>query len=71
MPTTAPRQAGGIDETEPDWFEQVYLRHGRLPLRRPAQPAEIAATVSHLVSSDNTYLTGQRVVVEGGLLITF
>lgn len=61
----------GRDETESEWFRQVYLEHGRLPLRRAAQPAEIAATVSHLVSADNTYLTGQRVVVDGGLLITF
>jgi NAD(P)-dependent dehydrogenase (short-subunit alcohol dehydrogenase family) len=61
----------GADETESEWFRQVYLEHGRLPLRRAAQPAEIAAIVSHLVSADNTYLTGQRVVVDGGLLITF
>ena len=61
----------GRDETESEWFRQVYLEYGKLPLRRAAQPAEIAATVSHLVSADNTYLTGQRVVVDGGLLITF
>lgn len=61
----------GRDEIESEWFRQVYLEHGKLPLRRAAQPAEIAATVSHLVSADNTYLTGQRVVVDGGLLITF
>ena len=61
----------GRDEIESEWFRQVYLEHGRLPLRRAAQPAEIAATVSHLVSAGNTYLTGQRVVVDGGLLSTF
>ncbi len=61
----------GRDEIESEWFRQVYLEHGKLPLRRAAQPAEIAATVSHLVSAGNTYLTGQRVVVDGGLLSTF
>jgi 3-oxoacyl-[acyl-carrier protein] reductase len=61
----------GADELESQWFRQIYLEHGRLPLRRPAEPAEIAATVSHLVSSGNTYLTGQRIVVDGGLLVTF
>ena len=61
----------GRDETESEWFRQIYLEHGRLPLRRAAQPAEIAAAVSHLVSPDNTYLTGQRVVVDGGLIVTF
>jgi NAD(P)-dependent dehydrogenase (short-subunit alcohol dehydrogenase family) len=61
----------GRDETKSEWFRQDYLEHGRLPLRCAAQPAEIAATVSHLVPADNTYLTGQRVVVDGGLLSTF
>jgi NAD(P)-dependent dehydrogenase (short-subunit alcohol dehydrogenase family) len=62
---------GGGDELESEWFRQIYLDHGRLPLRRAAEPAEIAAAVSHLVSPDNTYLTGQRIVVDGGLLVTF
>ena len=61
----------GASELESEWFRQIYLDHGRLPLRRAAEPAEIAAAVSHLVSSDNTYLTGQRIVVDGGLLVTF
>jgi NAD(P)-dependent dehydrogenase (short-subunit alcohol dehydrogenase family) len=61
----------GADELESDWFRQIYLENGRLPLRRAAEPYEIAATVSHLVSTDNTYLTGQRVVIDGGLLVTF
>jgi 3-oxoacyl-[acyl-carrier protein] reductase len=61
----------GVDELESDWFRDIYVSHGKLPLRRAAEPAEIAATVSHLVSAENTYLTGQRVVVDGGLTITF
>jgi NAD(P)-dependent dehydrogenase (short-subunit alcohol dehydrogenase family) len=61
----------GVDELESDWFRDIYVSHGRLPLRRAAEPAEIAATVSHLVSAENTYLTGQRVVVDGGLTVTF
>ena len=61
----------GEDELESDWFRDIYVSHGKLPLRRAAEPAEIAATVSHLVSAENTYLTGQRVVVDGGLTVTF
>lgn len=61
----------GVDELESDWFRDIYVSHGKLPLRRAAEPAEIAATVSHLVSAENTYLTGQRVVVDGGLTVTF
>lgn len=61
----------GESELDSAAFREVYLEHGRLPLRRGAEPPEIAATVSHLVAADNTYLTGQRVVVDGGLTITF
>jgi 3-oxoacyl-[acyl-carrier protein] reductase len=60
----------GQDELESGWFKDIYISHGRLPVRRAAEPAEIAATVSHLVSPQNTYLTGQRVVVDGGLTVT-
>jgi 3-oxoacyl-[acyl-carrier protein] reductase len=61
----------GEDELESDWFRDIYVGAGKLPLRRAAEPAEIAAAVAHLVSSDNTYVTGQRLVVDGGLLATF
>jgi NAD(P)-dependent dehydrogenase (short-subunit alcohol dehydrogenase family) len=61
----------GRDELESDWFRDIYVEGGKLPLRRPAEPAEVAAAVSHLVSADNTYVTGQRLVVDGGLLAAF
>jgi len=37
-----------------------------IPMRRLAQPREIAHAVRFLVSDDNTYLTGQQLVVDGG-----
>ncbi len=61
----------GVDELDSHSFRDIYLGHGRLPLRRAAEPAEVASAVSYLVSKDNTYLTGQRVVVDGGLTVTF
>jgi 3-oxoacyl-[acyl-carrier protein] reductase len=61
----------GHDELESDWFRDVYQTHGKLPLRRWAEPAEIASAVSHLVSTDNTYITGARLLVDGGLAVTF
>jgi 3-oxoacyl-[acyl-carrier protein] reductase len=61
----------GTDELDSRSFRDIYLGYGRLPLRRAAQPAEVASAVSYLVSRDNTYLTGQRVVVDGGLTVTF
>ena len=61
----------GHNELESDWFRDVYQTYGKLPLRRPAAPAEIAAAVAHLVSADNTYITGARLLVDGGLAVTF
>ena len=38
-----------------------------VPLRRLAQPEELAKVAGFLVSEENTYLTGQTIVVDGGL----
>jgi len=62
---------GGRNELESDWFETVYREHRKLPLRRAAEPAEIAAHAAWLCSAENTYLTGQVVTVDGGVTITF
>jgi len=61
----------GVNELESDAFHEVYVEHRRLPLRRAAQPSEIATHAAWLCSSDNTYLTGQVVTVDGGVTITF
>jgi NAD(P)-dependent dehydrogenase (short-subunit alcohol dehydrogenase family) len=37
------------------------------PLRRAAQPEEIASVAASLVSDDATYINGEAVVVDGGL----
>jgi NAD(P)-dependent dehydrogenase (short-subunit alcohol dehydrogenase family) len=61
----------GRNELESDWFRDVYVTHGKLPLRRYAEPEEIARHVAWLSSEENTYLTGQVVTVDGGLTVTF
>jgi NAD(P)-dependent dehydrogenase (short-subunit alcohol dehydrogenase family) len=38
----------------------------RIPMGRLAAPEEIARTVRFLCSEDNTYMTGQNIVVDGG-----
>lgn len=62
---------GGRNELESDWFRDVYVKYGKLPLRRYAEPREIARHVAWLASEENTYLTGQVVTVDGGLTVTF
>ena len=39
------------------------------PVGRLAQPVEIAKAVLWLGSEENTYITGQQIVVDGGLTI--
>lgn len=39
-----------------------------IPLKRVADPIEIANTVKFLISEENTYITGQCIAVDGGLL---
>jgi NAD(P)-dependent dehydrogenase (short-subunit alcohol dehydrogenase family) len=61
----------GVDELEGDWFKGIYVEQGKLPLRRYAEPHEIAAHVAWLASEQNTYVTGQVLTVDGGLTVTF
>ena len=57
----------GTTEFETDWFRSVYVEHGRLPLRRPGTPDEVAAVIRLLLSPENTYMTGAVVAIDGGL----
>src|SRR5262245_4798228 len=40
--TRMARMPNGSHEHETEWFKEVYLKHGRLPLGRAGQPADIA-----------------------------
>lgn len=41
---------------------------GEIPLRRFAEPQELAVLIEFLASDRNTYLTGQDVIADGGFL---
>lgn len=47
--------------------EQTKIK-ATIPLGRFAEPGEIAKTVAFLISSDNTYITGQTIIIDGGFL---
>jgi NAD(P)-dependent dehydrogenase (short-subunit alcohol dehydrogenase family) len=61
----------GRDELETAWFHDIYQKYGKLPLGHAAEPADIAATISYLLSEANTYVSGTSVRVDGGLSATF
>jgi len=48
--------------------EAIKLIVDTIPLRRLADPAELATVAGFLCSEENTYLTGQSIVVDGGFM---
>lgn len=40
----------------------------QIPLKRMAEPKEIAKSIKFLVSDENTYITGQTLVIDGGFI---
>lgn len=55
------KQAG---KDRPDFLEGM----DRIPLRRAAEPEDIANTVLFLASAESDYITGQVLIVDGGLM---
>jgi NAD(P)-dependent dehydrogenase (short-subunit alcohol dehydrogenase family) len=63
-------RATGVNELETDSFRLNYIASGRIPLGRAALPEEIVSPVLFLAGKENTYVTGQVIVVDGGLSLT-
>ena len=62
---------GNVHEHETDWFQDVFIKHGRLPLRRPGKAEDVAGPILFLAGDDSRYVTGQVLVVDGGLTCTY
>ncbi|MFN8377396.1 MAG: SDR family oxidoreductase [Anaerolineae bacterium] len=61
----------GVDETTTPDFIEWYVKRGKVPLRRTGLPEDVSGTVVFLASSYCRYMTGQLLVVDGGLMSTF
>jgi NAD(P)-dependent dehydrogenase (short-subunit alcohol dehydrogenase family) len=61
----------GQNELNTQWFKDNYVNNQHLPLRRAAGPEEIAGVAFFLAGKDASYITGQVIIVDGGLTITF
>ena len=61
----------GVDETTTPEFLEWYVDKGKIPLRRTGLPEDVAGTIVFLGSEYCRYMTGQLLVVDGGLMSTF
>jgi NAD(P)-dependent dehydrogenase (short-subunit alcohol dehydrogenase family) len=61
----------GSHEYDSEWFRDIYVKYGRIPLRRFANPADMAGPAFFLCSDDSRYVTGQIMLVDGGASATF
>jgi NAD(P)-dependent dehydrogenase (short-subunit alcohol dehydrogenase family) len=61
----------GVNETETPEFIEWYVEKGKIPLRRTGYPEDVSGTVIFLASRYCRYMTGQLLVVDGGLMSTF
>lgn len=57
--------AGGIKD---GMLSEAALT-ARIPQQRLAEPSEIAKVIKFLMSADSSYITGQTIVVDGGITI--
>ncbi len=61
----------GVFEGDTDWFQDVYIKYEKLPIGRYGQPDDIAGAVYFFCSEDSKYVTGQTLLVDGGISSTF
>ncbi len=61
----------GSHEYDADWFRDIYVKYGRIPMRRFGKPLDMAGPAYFLCSDDAQYVTGQILSVDGGASATF
>lgn len=59
-----------LDPTTSVGAEGLAAARGSVPLRRIGTPAEVATVIRFLAGADAAYLTGQSIVVDGGISTT-
>jgi NAD(P)-dependent dehydrogenase (short-subunit alcohol dehydrogenase family) len=62
---------GSGHEHDQPWFKDIYIKYRRIPLGRAGLPDDIAGPALFFCSDDAKYVTGQILLVDGGLSATF
>jgi len=66
--TRLPLSLGGNGhEHETAWFRDIHLKYGRIPIGCAGRPEDIARAVYLFCPDDSHYVTGQILLVDGGL----
>jgi 3-oxoacyl-[acyl-carrier protein] reductase len=60
----------GVDETQTEEFNAWYVEKRKVPMARTGYPEDVAGTAVFLASDYCRYMTGQLLVVDGGLTST-
>jgi len=61
----------GVDETTTPDFIEWYVNRHKVPMARTGLPEDVSGTVVFLGSDYCRYMTGQLLVVDGGVMSTF
>lgn len=61
----------GVDGTTTPDFQEWYIQRNKIPLRRAGVPEDVSGIAVFLASRYCRYMTGQVLVVDGGLTSTF
>ena len=61
----------GSHEHDQAWFKDVYIKYRRIPLGRAGLPEDVAGPAVFFCSDDARYVTGQILLVDGGVSATF
>jgi len=62
---------GSGHEYETEMFKDVYIKHERIPLIRTGKSEDISGPAFFLCSKDSDYITGQMLMVDGGISAIF
>lgn len=68
---TSMMRSAGVDLTMTEDFRGLYVHKRRIPMARAGEPEDVAGAVVFLASDYCRYMTGQVLIVDGGLMSTF